>query len=89
MKNKKWSESEILKILKEFESGVSAKELARQYGFYHQTLYTWQKKYSGVESSNELARLRELEQENNRLKKMYADACMERDAIKDVLSKKW
>jgi len=45
MKNKKWSESEIIKILNEFESGVPAKELARQYGFYHQTLYSWQKRY--------------------------------------------
>jgi len=89
MKNKKWSESEILKILKEYESGVSAKELARQYGFFHQTLYNWQKKYSGVESSSELAKMRELEIENNKLKKMYAEVCLERDAIKDVLSKKW
>ena len=55
--------------------------------FYHQTLYTWQKKYSGVESSNELARLKELEQENSRLKRMYAEACMECDSIKDVFSK--
>ena len=88
MKNKKWSESEILKILKEYESGVSAKELSRQYGFYNQTLYTWQKRYSGVENSSELAKLRELETENNKLKKMYAEVCMERDAIKDVLTKK-
>lgn len=89
MKNKKWTDTEILKILKEYESGVSAKELARQYGFYHQTLYDWKKKYDGVESAQELARIRELEQENNRLKKMYAEACMERDAIKDALTKKW
>ena len=89
MKNKKWSDSEILKILKEYESGISAKELARPYGFYHQTLYNWQKKYSGVESSSELSKLKELETENNKLKKMYAEVCMERDAIKDVLTKKW
>jgi len=89
MKNKKWSESEIVKILKEYENGVPAKELARQYGFYHQTLYDWKKKYGGIESAGELARMRELAQENERLKKMYAEVCMERDAIKDVLSKKW
>lgn len=89
MKNKKWSESEIIRILKEYESGVSAKDLARQYGFYHQTIYDWKKKYGGVESAQELVRMRELEKENNRLKKMYAEVCMERDAIKDVLAKKF
>jgi putative transposase len=89
MKNKKWRDSEILKILKEYESGVSAKELARQYGFYHQTLYDWKKKFDGVQSVQELARIRELEQENAKLKKMYANLALENEAIKDVLSKKW
>ncbi len=89
MKNKKWSESEILKILKAYENGTSAKELGRQYGFYHQTLYEWKKRYSGVEDTRELMRLRELEKENRQLKKMYAEVSMERDALKDVLSKKW
>ena len=89
MKAKKFSESEILSILRAYESGVSAKELARQYGFYHQTLYDWRKKYSGVSSTAEMKRIKELEAENARLKKMYANICLERDAMQDVLTKKW
>ena len=89
MKKSKWSESQILKILKEYESGVSVKQLARTYGFYYQSLYLWKRKYGGIESSSELVKYRELEKENNRLKKMYAEVSMERDALKDVLSKKW
>lgn len=89
MKNKKWSEHEIIKILKEYESGVPARELSRRYGFYHQTLYEWKKRYGGIESGSELARYKELEKENARLKKMYAEVSLERDALKDVLTKKW
>ena len=89
MKNSKFSDSQILAILKEYESGVSARELARKHGFYYQTLYEWKKRFSGITTVSELARIRELEEENNKLKKMYADAALEIRALKDVVSKKW
>ena len=76
-------------ILKEYESGISAKELSRKHGFYHQTLYDWKKRFSGITSISEIAKIRELELENSKLKKMYADASLEINALKDVLSKKW
>lgn len=89
MKRKRFSESQILAILQEYSTGVSAQELARKHGFYHQTLYEWKKRFSGVESVSELARLKELEAENARLKKMYANLSLEYEALKDVLTKKW
>lgn len=89
MKNKKFSDSQILGILKEYEQGMSAKDLSRKHGFYHQTLYDWKKRFSGISDVSELARIRELEEENSKLKKMYADASLEIHALKDVLSKKW
>ena len=89
MKTSKFSDSKILSILKEYESGISAKDLSRKYGFYHQTLYDWKKRFSGITSISEIAKIRELELENSKLKKMYADASLEINALKDVLSKKW
>ncbi len=89
MKRKRFSESQILAILQEYSTGVSAQELARKHGFYHQALYEWKKRFSGVESVSELARLKELEAENARLKKMYANLSLEYEALKDVLTKKW
>ena len=85
---KKFSESQILKILKEYEGGVSVHELARKYGFYHSTLYEWKKRYGGINSTKELQRLKELEQENARLKKMYAELSLHHEALKDVIEKK-
>lgn len=89
MKRSKFTESQILAILKEYEQGQSSKELARKYGFHWQTLHDWKKRFAGVSSTNELAKIKELELENNRLKKMYANLSLEYEAIKDVLSKKW
>ncbi len=89
MKQSKFSEGKILQILKEYESGMSAKELGRKYGFYHQTLYDWKKRFSGVESVSELHRIKELEAENAKLKKMYAERSIEIEAMKELLSKKW
>ena len=89
MKKKKFSDSQILSILGEYSQGVSAQELARKHGFYHETLYSWKKRFSGIESVSELTKLRELEEENIRLKKMYANLSLEHEALKDVLSKKW
>ena len=89
MKKTKFSDSQILSILKEHEQGVTAKELARRHGFYYQTLYDWKKRFAGVENASELARIRELEAENSRLKRLYAERCLEIEAMRDVLSKKW
>lgn len=89
MKKSRFSDSQILSILKEYEQGSSAKDLARKYGFHHQTLYEWKRRFSGVNDVSELAKLKELAQENERLKKMYANLSLEHEALKDVLSKKW
>ncbi|MCB9203162.1 MAG: transposase [Flavobacteriales bacterium] len=89
MKKKKFTDSQILRILKEYENGVSARELARKHGFYFQTLYSWKERFSGVENVSQLSKLKDLEAENTRLKKMYANLSLENEALKDVLSKKW
>lgn len=89
MKKSKFSDSQILSILKEYEAGSTAKDLGRKHGFHYQTLYDWKKRFSGVESISELEKLKELAQENARLKKMYANLSLEHEALKDVLSKKW
>lgn len=64
MKKSKFSDSQILSILKEYEQGSTAKELAHRYGFHHQTLYDWKKRFSGVNNVSELSKLKELTQEN-------------------------
>lgn len=88
MKNKRFSESQILAILKEHEQGKNEMEICRTHGIHRSTFYNWKSKYSGVQA-NELKRLKELEAENAKLKRMFADVSLERDALKDVLSKKW
>ena len=88
MKRSKFSEEKILKALKEHENGRPAKELCREYGISVPTFYNWRKKYSGMESS-QLKKLKELEIENDKLKKMYADIALDNKMLKDVLSKEW
>lgn len=87
MKKKRFSETQIIKILKEAESGVPLDELARQHGFGKSTFYTWKAKYGGMESSD-LNRLKELEAENRHLKEMYAEVSLENRVLKDVIEKK-
>lgn len=87
MKKKRFTETQIIKILKEAESGVPMSDLARQYGFGKSTFYSWKAKYGGMESSD-LTRLKELEEENRRLKEMYADLSLENRVLKDVIEKK-
>lgn len=70
------------------ESGQAAKELSRKYGFHYQTLHDWKKKFSGINSIKELAKIKELASENNLLKKMFVNLSLEHEALKDVLSKK-
>jgi putative transposase len=87
MRRSKFSESQIVGILKEAEAGSPIKELCRKYGISDTTYYKWKSKYGGLEVSD-VRRLRELEAENAKLKRMYADLSLENDALKDLISKK-
>ena len=87
MKRSKFSEQQIVGVLKQAEAGVPVKDLCRKNGISDQTFYNWKAKYGGM-SVSELKRLRELEAENTRLKKMYADLALENEAIKAVLNRK-
>lgn len=88
MKKNKFSESKILSILKEVEGGQKVSDVARKNGVTEATIYNWRNKYSGMEV-NDLKRLRELEQENSRLKRIVADQQLDIQILKDVNSKKW
>lgn len=88
MKSSKFSESQIIKALKENEQGRSVGDLSRELGIDKSTFYYWCKKYGGMEQQ-QLKRLKELEEENNRLKQMYADVSLDNKMLKDVLSKKF
>lgn len=87
MKRSKFSEHQIVRILKEVEGGRTVKEVCREYGFSEATYYSWKAKYGGMEASD-IKRLRELEEENRRLKQMYANLSLENQALKDVIAKK-
>lgn len=88
MKCKRYTESQIVKILKEGESGVSAPDLSRKYGVAESTYYAWKNKYGGMTVA-ELKRLKQLEEENRRLKHMYAELSLDHEILKDVLEKKY
>jgi putative transposase len=87
MKKSKYSESQIVNILKEAEVGISLEELSRQHGFSRASFYKWKAKYSGM-SVSDLKRLKELEEENRRLKQMYANLSMDYQVLKDIVEKK-
>ena len=88
MKKSKFSKSQIIKALKENEAGRSVEEISRELGINKGTFYNWRNRYGGMEVSH-LKRLKELEAENLKLKKMYADVSLDLQMAKDVLSKKW
>ena len=88
MKKSKFTESQIIKALKENEAGRSVEEISRELSINKGTFYNWRKKYGGMEVSH-LKRLKELEAENLKLKRMYADVSLDLQMAKDVLSKKW
>jgi putative transposase len=88
MGNRKYSETDIHKILKEAEAGTKTVEICRKYGITEQTFYRWRNKYHGMELSD-MKRLKALEDENTRLKKKVADQVLEIDAIKYLLEKKF
>ena len=86
--SKRKTESQIVAILKEFESGMSVKDLCRKHNIGNSTFYKWRAKYGGMDSSM-IARLKELEAENARLKKMYAEERIKAEILKEAIEKKW
>jgi len=87
MKKARFSESQIVSVLKEAESGVPVKELCRKNGISDATFYVWRKKFGGM-SETDLKRLRQLEEENRRLKHMYAELSIDHRILKEVIEKK-
>ena len=87
MKKSRFTKSQIVAILREGEAGVSPGEIARKHGISRATYFNWRSKYGGV-TVNELKRMKELEAENAKLKRMYADLAMENHAMKDLIAKK-
>lgn len=88
MRKSRISESQIIKALKEHENGRDVNELCRELGIHRSTFYSWRSKYGGMEVQ-ELKRLKELEEENRKLKQMYADLALDNKILKDVLEKKF
>ncbi len=88
MKRSRFSEEQIIAILKEQEAGVSVADLCRKHGVSDASIYKWKAKFGGMDVS-EARRLRTLEDENAKLKRMLADAMLDNVALKDLLGKKW
>ena len=87
MKKSRFTETQIVSVLKEADAGVKVEELCRTHGISSATYYNWKKKYGGMDAS-EIKRLKELEEENAKLKRMYADMALENTALKDLIVKK-
>jgi putative transposase len=88
MKRSRFTEEQVLAILKEQDSGTKVVDICRKHGITDATFHNWKNKYGGM-SSQELSRLRALEQENSRLKRAVADLTLDNQILKDVNSKKW
>ena len=87
MKKSRFTDSQILSILKESESGIAVPDLCRIHGMSSVTFYNWRSKYGGMDASM-MSRLKELELENRRLKKMYAESQMQTEILKEAIEKK-
>ena len=88
MKTSRFSDTQILSILKQAESGIPVPQLCRDHGISSATFYNWRSKYGGMDASL-MKRLKELEAENRRLKKMYADERLKAEIVQEALEKKW
>jgi putative transposase len=86
MRKSKFSESKIVSLLKEAEAGRKVSDICREHGISNNTFYQWRSKFGGMEASD-IRRLKELQEENEKLKRMYADMALENRAIKDLLGK--
>jgi putative transposase len=88
MKKSRFSDTQILSILKQAESGIPVPEICREHGISSATFYNWRSKYGGMDASL-MKRLKELEVENRRLKKMYAEERLKAEIVQEALEKKW
>jgi putative transposase len=88
MKRKSYPEEQIISIVRENEAGLSVEEVVRKHGIAHSTFHRWKSKFAGMDVS-EAKRLRELEAENAKLKKLLAETLLDKVALEDVVSKKW
>jgi putative transposase len=88
MKRKRFTEEQIIAVLKEHELGAKTADLCRKHGISDATFYNWKSKFGGMDVS-EAKRLKQLEGENAKLKRLLADAMLDNSALKDLLSKKW
>ena len=87
MKKSKFTPNQIVRILNEYESGKTASEVCRDHGISQPTLYSWKKKYGGMEASD-LKKLKALEEENQKLKRMYAELALDHQMAKEIIAKK-
>lgn len=87
MKKSRFTEAQIVRILKEYESGKSTKDICREYGIATPTFYSWKKKYGGMDAG-QLKELKALQDENRRLKQMFADLSLDHRILKDIIEEK-
>ena len=88
MKTTKFIENQIVQTIKDYEGGKKAEAICRELGITQSTFYNWKKRYAGMDG-DQLKRLKELEEDNRKLKNMYAELALDNKMLKDVLSKKW
>lgn len=88
MKKQRFTDTQILSILKQAEGGISVPELCREHGMSSASFYKWRSKYGGMDASM-ISEMKALEQENARLKRMFAESQMQNDLLKEALGKKW